>query len=314
MSRATVSYVLNDTPHQRISEETRNRVLEAVAKLRYEPSAAARVLRRGRSDLVVAVMADFPIGFGVGAFLRELTAALHREGLVLVIHSMPPGVTDVRYLWQALSPAAAIMLSPIQLEDAAAAADLQIPVAEMLYARGPHDGLSVVMPNEAIGEAQVDALVERGHRRLAFAYPDDPTLEVFAAPRLAGVQGHCRALALDEPVVTRVRLTPESSAAAVRAWREAGVSAVCAYNDEVALAVLQAAHHLGVAVPGELAVIGADDTPQAALAVPSLASVAPDRSILPGELARRLAAAIDGRPLPEREESSGVSVVVRNSI
>lgn len=317
VSRATVSYVLNDTPHQRISEETRNRVLEAVAKLRYEPSAAARVLRRGRSDLVVAVMADFPIGFGVGVFLRELTAALHREGLVLVIHSMPPGVTDVRHLWQTLSPGAAIMLAPIQLEDAAAIAHLQIPVAEFAFARGSNDGVGAVMPNDAIGEAQVDALVERGHRRLAFAYPDDPTLEVFAAPRLAGVRDRCRALALEEPVVTTVRLTRESSAAAVRAWCEAGVSAVCAYNDEVALAVLQAAHDLGVSVPGELAVIGADNSPSGALAVPSLASVVLDRSVLAGQVARGLAAAIDGRTLVEGEEydrASMVSVVVRESI
>ena len=49
LSRATVSYVLNNTPHQKIPDETRQRVLAAAARLGYAPSAAARALRSGRS-------------------------------------------------------------------------------------------------------------------------------------------------------------------------------------------------------------------------------------------------------------------------
>ena len=46
VSRATVSYVLNDTPNQKIPEQTREKVLEAARKLAYSPSTAARALRR----------------------------------------------------------------------------------------------------------------------------------------------------------------------------------------------------------------------------------------------------------------------------
>jgi len=48
LSRTTVSYVLNDTPGQKIPENTRRRVLDAAASLGYAPSAAARTLRSGR--------------------------------------------------------------------------------------------------------------------------------------------------------------------------------------------------------------------------------------------------------------------------
>ena len=41
LSRATVSYVLNDTPHQAIPESTRQRVRDSAAELGYTPSAAA---------------------------------------------------------------------------------------------------------------------------------------------------------------------------------------------------------------------------------------------------------------------------------
>lgn len=49
VSQATVSYVLNNTPGKSISEDTRNRVLNAVAELNYIPNNAARRLKNGRS-------------------------------------------------------------------------------------------------------------------------------------------------------------------------------------------------------------------------------------------------------------------------
>ena len=70
LSRATVSYVLNDTPHQKIPEETRQRVLAAAASLGYAPSAAARALRSGRSELVLCLLPDWPMGPEVGALLE----------------------------------------------------------------------------------------------------------------------------------------------------------------------------------------------------------------------------------------------------
>src|SRR4051794_33842882 len=62
VSRATVSYVHNDTPQQTISGPTRARVLDAAARLGYAPSAAARTLRTGRSDIVLCLLPDWPIG------------------------------------------------------------------------------------------------------------------------------------------------------------------------------------------------------------------------------------------------------------
>ena len=62
VSRTTVSYVLNGTPGTSISDATRQRVLEAAARLGYAPSAAARTLRSGRSDLVLCLLPDWPVG------------------------------------------------------------------------------------------------------------------------------------------------------------------------------------------------------------------------------------------------------------
>ena len=93
VSRATESNVLNDTPRQTISSATRGRVLEAATSLGYAPSAAARTLRTGRSDVVLCLLPDWPIGQQVGALLANLSTALSRSGLTFVVH---PGSRDDR--------------------------------------------------------------------------------------------------------------------------------------------------------------------------------------------------------------------------
>ena len=81
VSRATVSYVLNDSPHQKIAEATRERVWEAAARLGYAPSAAARALRTGRSDIVLGVLPDWPIHHVLGRLIQQLTNAFAEHEL-----------------------------------------------------------------------------------------------------------------------------------------------------------------------------------------------------------------------------------------
>src|SRR3954449_3693311 len=102
VSRATVSYVLNDTPRQSISADTRTRVLDAAAQLGYAPSAAARALRSGRSDIVLCLLPDWPIGPTVGLFLEHLSAALAAEGLTFVAHPRARVSRPVREVWRSI--------------------------------------------------------------------------------------------------------------------------------------------------------------------------------------------------------------------
>src|SRR5579859_3997826 len=82
VSPTTVSYVLTNAAHQKISDATRQRVLDAASRLAYAPSAAARALRTGRTDTVVALLPDWPIGPTVGALIEHLSAALTAHGLM----------------------------------------------------------------------------------------------------------------------------------------------------------------------------------------------------------------------------------------
>src|SRR5690348_15010164 len=80
VSRATVSFVLNDTQAHRVSDSTRARVLAAADRLGYVPHAAARSLRAGRSNLVLMPASVSAVGRLVSAWLDDLHSELERHG------------------------------------------------------------------------------------------------------------------------------------------------------------------------------------------------------------------------------------------
>jgi DNA-binding LacI/PurR family transcriptional regulator len=308
-----VSYVLNNTPHQVIPEHTRQRVLAAAAELGYTPSAAGRALRSGHSDVVLLLLPDWPIGPSVGALLESLSSALADRALTFVAHPRSTGrpVSDV---WKAITPAAVVTFE--QLDEAEAkkleAAGVELTVA--LF--GGHRGSRALdIPEQRTGRLQVEHLAAAGHRQLGYAWPDDPRVLTFAQPRLDGVRQACADLGLGEPQVLTVPFTLDGVDSAVRTWRDAGprVTGICAYNDDLGLALLSGARRVGLEVPGDLAVIGVDDIPASAVASPTLTTVRGDAPVLAGYIAETIRRKLDGRPVGRRPASDIHSVVRRES-
>ena len=312
VSRATVSYVLNDTPRQTISAGTRARVRDAAARLGYAPSAAARTLRTGRSDVVLCLLPDWPIGPEVGSALGQLSTALTRHGLTLVVH---PGNREDRpmaELWRAITPAAVIAYTEFSDTEIAAMRSAGVTLVVALAGKRGQ-GREPAVPQELIGRRQAEHLVLAGHVRLGYAYPDDQRVRFFAEPRLAGVRATCVARRMPTPVGLTVPLDPAAAADAVRRWKATGVTAVCAYNDEVALAVLAGVRRAGLQAPGDLAVIGVDDIPPARLADPALTTVTTDQAAIGAHLAATVVAALRGRAAPTLPPAAVVRVVTRAS-
>ena len=313
LSRATVSYVLNNTPHQAIPEHTRQRVLAAAAELGYTPSAAARALSSGRSDVVLLLLPDWPIGPKVGELLENLSTALAGHGLTFVAHPSAAG-RPVSEVWKAITPAAVVSFE--ELDDVEVAklgnAGVELAVALLSSRRGTR---ALDVPEQRSGRLQAEHLAATGHRHLGYAWPDDPRVEGFARSRLAGVRHTCADLGLPEPLDRTVPLEAEAATAAVRAWRdvEQPVTGICAYNDEVAIAVLSAARRLGLAVPAELAVVGVDNIPVAAVTSPPLTTIQQDMGELAGYIAETIIRRLDGRPAPRRPGSDLHSVLRRES-
>ena len=315
VSRATVSYVLNNTPHQSIPEATRRRVLAAAADLGYTPSAAARALRSGRSDIVLALLPAWPIGPAMGGLMEQLSAALAGEGLTLLAYQQVTGRGDLAQLWRAVSPVAVLNFGQLgQAEtDSIRAAGVDVTLSLL---GGSHGGRRLFADwLKRNGRIQAEHLAARGHARMGYAYPDDPNVHAIAEARLDGVRIVCAELGLGEPDVRTMPLIPHPAVDAVAAWREATppVTGICAFNDQLAFAVLAGMRAHGLHAPQDMAVVGVDDIPTAALADPPLTTVTGDPAVLARHTVRHIIAALNGEPPSALPGPDSMRLVVRES-
>ena len=300
VSRATVSYVLNRGSKYPVAELTRQRVLRAAGELGYSPSMSARNLR-GKRELVLAIMPNWPFGLNSSRFFTSLDDAFAARGLTFLIRYVDPRGFSPEHLWRAMSPAA--VLSFLEIEPAAVAQAQRegVSVTMAVFDRR-HDASHVNLPEQATGGLQAAHLADSGRRSLAMATTTNARLDAFALPRLQGVREVCAERGLTPPRAVYFDLSPEQAQRGVANLYHDGVDGICCYNDEVALAVLAGARLSGIRVPEQLAVIGVDDDPIAALSFPTLTTVRLDVAQDAARIAGAVVAGILGRgpdPLPE---------------
>ncbi|MET9514679.1 LacI family DNA-binding transcriptional regulator [Streptomyces sp. NPDC002994] len=275
VSRATVSYVLNNTSAVRISEPTRRRVREAAEELGYVPHAAARSLRAGHSRIVLLPTAHIPVGPLYGRFLNEVQWALRALDYTVVQYgSLGLGADEAARAWAEMRPVAVLSLGEIALSPDGVQV-LKRSGARAVITLGPQrvEGAhALVMDQRAIGTAAAAHLLERGRRAIGVVVPAEQGLDMFSRPRLAGVRKAVAAAgARVEPLT--MAYDEESAAALAGRWRELGLDAVYAYNDEYAQLLMRALQDAGIDVPGECAVVGADDLLMGKLLRPRLSTV-----------------------------------------
>ncbi|MHA5049018.1 LacI family DNA-binding transcriptional regulator [Streptomyces sp. SD15] len=314
VSRATVSYVLNNTSAVRISEPTRRRVHEAAKELGYVPHAAARSLRAGHSRMVLMPAPTVPVGPLYSQFFNELQWALGRLDYTVVQYgSVGLHGDEAARAWAELRPVA--VLVPGSGFGPQGVAVLKRSGARAVVTLGPErvEGAhTLLMDHSKVGHSAGTHLVTRGRRRIGVVVPAEPGLELFSKPRLEGVR---RSLHDTDATVTELPLAYEEAAAARLAarWRTLGLDAVFAFNDEYAMLLMRALKDEGIGVPDETAVIGADDLMLGRLLRPRLSTVHIE---LPS--GRDLAELVDRAvrepgAAPETHEVLGARVVHRDS-
>lgn len=275
VSRATVSYVLNNTPAVRISEPTRRRVREAAKELGYVPHAAARSLRAGHTRMVLLPTAHVPIGPLYSRFFNELQWALRRLNYTVVQYgSLGLDGDEAARAWAELRPVAVVSLGEVALTPHGVDV-LKRSGAKAVITLGPrcvHGAHSLVMDQSEIGSCAVTHLVGRGRRAIGVVMPQEPGLELFSDPRLEGAR---RAAAGTDARIEPLPLSydEESAAELAARWRGLGLDGVYAYNDEYAMLLMRALHDAGIQVPGETAMVGADDLLLGRLLRPRLSTV-----------------------------------------
>ena len=309
VSRTTVSFVLNDRPNVSIPESTRQRIWDAAHRLGYTPSPEARALKLGRSQIVLCLLPDWPITGPVGVFLGQLSGELAATGLTLLAHQRSPG-EDLGTALGAVTPAAILSICDLDASEVALTEQRGIPL-RVWMANVPGHPDEASLRQVDVGDVQVTALAQLGHKSLAYVLPADPQLDWFSLPRLQGAQQAGERLGIE---VRDHRISEEPSI--LQSWLKTavseGVTAVATYNDEVAFSVLMAAQAIGLAVPDDVGLIGVDDSFISRTSRPTLSTV----SFNPGFEARRIALLIsDAEPPGTKtpDTSTVASVILRDS-
>lgn len=262
----TVSRVLNNSPL--VSPTTRQRVLDVIAELHYSPSQIARSFALGKTR-TVATIAPFFTRPSVVERLRGIEATLAGYGYNLVVFNVETAARRDTCLTEVpradrCDGVLVISLTPRPDEGAALLAT-GLPV---VLVDTEAEGLpSLGIDNLAAGAAATRYLLALGHRRLAFvgdSWEYAATFN-FMSSRLRH-QGFLQALAEaglpHDPLYERFGYHGRFEARVLA--RELLLlpkppTAIFAASDTQALGVLEAARDLGVAVPGELSVLGFDD-------------------------------------------------------
>ncbi|MDJ0105002.1 LacI family DNA-binding transcriptional regulator [Rhodococcus erythropolis] len=307
VSQTTVSFVLNDRPDQTIPVHTRAAVLDAAHRLGYVPSAAARSLKRGRSNVVLCVLPDAPTSEAFEQFNRNLSGALGDADYTCVfLHARPE--TPLASLWQHVHPAVVAAFGSLTEADAEAIRRAGIALIDGVFA--PNNSL-IGLDQHDIGRMQIHHLAETGHTRMGFAAISDPREHSFCIPRMQGALDACRHMGLPEPDVQYVDYTDTGASKAVESWRDHEVTAVAAFNDLAALSVLAACRSANIVVPQDLAVIGVDNLPVSALATPALSTIAMDLAAPAHILAQKILAAAGALTPPSPPENEHPILSVR---
>ena len=273
VSRQTVSNVLN-APHL-VSPDTRARVQAAITELGYRPNRAARTLKTRRSQLVgarIETPRDGINGVVLDRFLHALTSHAQQQGYRVLLFSAAGDHDEIAQYGQLLEDhdLDAFVLTGTHVGDARTAwlAERDVPFVTFGRPWGvPSARHSWVDVDGAAGtRAAAGHLIELAHRRIAFVgWSDDAAV---GDDRRAGWQHACETAGIHLPGLD-VRTTDglEQGRAATSTLLDLAdppTALVCA-SDSLALGAWTELTRRGLEPGKDVAVVGFDDTPTAAV-------------------------------------------------
>jgi LacI family transcriptional regulator len=273
VSAMTVSRVINDGSGVR--EATRRAVVEAIQALSYTPNVAARSLVTSREVRIGIVYSNPSAGF-MSEFLIGIFEEASSHGAQLLLlrgeHGRAPPVTATQHLITS-GVSGVIMAPPLGESDAVRqvlrAAGLPLAVVGGIAP----EAITVRIDDRRAAYDMTGHLLALGHRRLGFILgnPDQSA----SAERLSGFHDAVREAGGVETVVAQGDFTYASGLVAGEQLLSTAnpPTAIFSSNDDMAAAVVSVAHRRHLDVPGDLTVVGFDDSTAAVTLWPPLTTV-----------------------------------------
>jgi LacI family transcriptional regulator len=320
VSTMTVSRVINGAGNVR--PQTVATVNAAIAQLNYAPNPAARSLA-GVQPIRIGLLYSNPSAAYLSEFLVGSLEEASRLHVQLVVEKCVAGSDEVRVARSLVAAGIdGIVLPPpicdsLGVIDALAAS--RTPCVVVASGKPRHNVLAVSIDDFEAARAMTRHLLRLGHTRIGFIIgnPD----QTASARRLEGYRAGLTeaGVSLDPTLAVQGLFTYRSGldAAETLLQLKAPPSAIFASNDDMAAATVAVAHSHGLDVPGDLTVVGYDDTALATTIWPELTTVrqpigAMSRAAI-DLLVRRIRAERTGKAGPDRNLLLDHTLVRRQS-
>jgi LacI family transcriptional regulator len=278
VSRATVSRVINNYPH--ITPEVRERVQKIILETGYKPNKIAQSLASNRSGIIGLVIPNTARTIMSDPYFVHLisgiTQTTNRHALTLslfLFHSMDEEVQTAHSLFNT-NLVDGLIITADRKENPFVQQVINYDIPFVVIGRSE---LKTQIPcvnvaNEMGAYLATEHLINLNRRRLAIIMCDHNT---------AGddrYTGYRQALddydiEFDPQRVAHGDFSQESGYAAMQHLLPTNPDAVFVSSDMMAIGAQQAIRQAGLRIPDDIAVVGFDDLPQAALAEPPLTTV-----------------------------------------
>ena len=294
----------------RVSVNTRKLVEDAAAELNYQANPFARALPTGRTNTIGLIVTDVanPTFFGT---IRgtEFAAADHDYSVILAESGESARREQSAAQRMLASVDGLILASPRMDDDQIREMANEKPV---IVVNRDVEGITCVVPDveKGLGEA-VRHLAGHGHRKITFiAGPDASWM---SARRWQGVQQACEWSRIEAVKLTSDSPTIKGGRAVARSIVGSGASAVIAYNDLLAIGLLQELQAAAYVIPDQISIVGFDDIFGADFTTPGLTTVRAPMETCGVEAASLLLKALKGSERGTSTHYLDTELVVRGS-
>lgn len=327
VSRFTVSCVVNNLNggNVRISEVTRQRVLNVIESLGYIPNRNARSLRTRKTCTIAAIIPDITNPF-YPYVERGIQTVAEDNGYDLIMYNTD-GVAEkelrcLRSVQHNMVDGAIVFLFSLDPEYLNELVGKRIPVVYFInYPNVPDhiqfgEGIDYIGTNNFQAAMQsVTYLIDKGHRQIGIL------TATFGPPR-ERVSGYKQAL-IEKGLPIQDELISEGSDYTEVGGKEAmqkllsrpmWPTAVFAINDLMALGAMMAIREAGLKIPQDIAILGFDDIPAARLVSPALTTTSHNQEFMGQTAARMLFERLSSRePLENRVRLMPHRFIIRES-
>ncbi|MEQ8676800.1 MAG: LacI family DNA-binding transcriptional regulator [Aggregatilineales bacterium] len=303
VSRSTVSRVLNNSDsYVPISEETKQRVMDAVTTLGYQTNMIARSLRTQKTQMIAVMIGDISNAF-YHPIVRAIQDVAQRYDYdVLISNGDHIYQNEHRFLQSVLRrPVDGVIMAPHRLSTRELEDFIQrshIPIVA-IGAQVEHPLVDVVGgTSEPATYEMITWLIQKmGHKRIGFigVVDDMPP----GPPRLNGYLNAMRDsnLTVEPQFIQKVEFTMQGGREAMDEFlkQDHPPSAIFACNPMMSIGAMKVAQAHGYKIPDDFSIVGFDDIPEATIVTPELTVISRNLPKIGTKVAELLFERIDNK-------------------